>query len=116
MLAAACVVYVQRRADRAATRALAVACTVCMVLAPNIVWLHHVVLLIPGLWILLVEAKSRALFLIAVAALLCLQSLRCLQFELGVAPAIPSAVGQLILIAGSVLYTTFVIRMPAIRA
>jgi len=101
LLAASYVIYVLRQGARSATVALFVTCNVCMVVAPNIVWLHHAALLIPAFWLLLVEPQDRLESLLALLALLCFQSTRCLQAQLGIPAHRSFAAGQLLLIAAT---------------
>jgi glycosyl transferase family 87 len=93
--------------------ALFVACNVCMVLAPQILWLHHAALLIPGLWMLLIESDSRVVPTICFLALLAFQCTRCLQAELNVPPTAPCAASQVLVIVAS---TLFVVRSWRVHA
>jgi hypothetical protein len=93
-----------RRRPVVAANALFVSCSTCMVLAPNIVWLHHATLLIPAFFVLLAEPNNWVAFATALLALLCLQSTRCLEFYLQVHPALPSGIGQVLLLAASAIY------------
>jgi hypothetical protein len=86
-------------------KVLAAACSVAMVLAPNIVWLHHAALLIPGLWFLIAEPNERAVIAISLAALLLLQCVRCGSWFLGAAPGLFAGAAQVLLVIASGLWT-----------
>jgi hypothetical protein len=95
--------YLRRGA--ALTSALFVTANVCMVIAPNIVWLHHTALWLPALWILLVDSKSGILIAIALAAQLCIQAATCADVFLHIGPAVLVDLAQLMLLAACALCT-----------
>jgi hypothetical protein len=86
-------------------KVLAAACSVVMVLAPNIVWLHHAALLIPGLWLLIAESNDCAVIALSLAALLLLQSVRCASSFLGGPPGLFVGAAQVLLFVASGLWT-----------
>lgn len=104
VLGAACVGYVKDGHCHSTRDTLFVVCNVCMVLAPNMVWLHHAALLIPAFWFLLAESNSRAVVGLAMIALLCFQCTRWLPSYTGVEPAFVFGLGQVVLLGATLLY------------
>lgn len=95
--------YVRRRRSVDATNALFVQCNLCGFLAPNIVWLHHAALLMPALWVVLVDAESSLLAAVCLAALFCFQAAPGLHSVFGVLPRGPFVAGEVLLLAVGVL-------------
>lgn len=106
VLGAACVAYVNDGRCPSTRDTLFVVCNVCMVLAPNIVWLHHAVLLIPAFWFLLAESNGRAVVGLAMIALLCFQCTRWLPSHTGIEPALVFGLGEVVLLGATLLYAT----------
>jgi len=79
-------------------------CNVVMVLAPQLVWIHHFALLIPALVVVLVPMDDAIVAWMTLIACLCFQSARLLQVHVGIHPALPFACGQLLLLAAVILF------------
>jgi hypothetical protein len=109
LLGASYATYVARAHTPRATNALFATCSICMVILPNIVWLHHFALLLPAFWILLAEAGTTAVCALAVVALLGVQCARCTQAHLGVPPGWPLGIAQVALLLACVWCTASVL-------
>lgn len=87
-----------RQGDSPLTRAnLVAAATTGMVLAPNLLWLHHAALLIPAFWFLLTATRDPLVVGGALIAWVCIQGTRCLQAALQVSPEGPMQTAQVVL-------------------
>jgi hypothetical protein len=96
--------YALRGTSERAGAALFVAITVAMVLAPNLVWLHHAALLAPAIWVLLVECELPLVRGLTLVALLLMQAQRFWQWHLAYENTYPFAIAQLLLIAAALRF------------
>jgi hypothetical protein len=99
LLAVTVLVHGRRIRNRDPAGIVFVVCNVVMVLAPNLLWLHHEALLIPAYWWLLTAVPRPAVTILTVGSLLGFQSLRALYSRWAVAPTLPGFAAQVLLLA-----------------
>ena len=110
LLVAAWAVFIATDSSTAAGDMLFVVSNVCMVLAPNLVWLAHAALLIPAYWFFLARSRDVGLMVLAALSLLAFQLVRPLQTAALISPAAPTAVAQLLLLAACIRLVLLTLR------
>src|SRR5262249_34141559 len=94
--------------------ALFATCAVTMVLAPNIVWLHHAALLIPGLFILLAESHSTVVVAATLIAMFCIQCVRCVEAHLALPAYAVFGFAQVLLLVACAAFVTMSLAPPGL--
>jgi Glycosyltransferase family 87 len=104
LLGGAYLAYLRSGGTAKARDLLFVTCTVCMVLAPNIVWLHHAILLVPAFWVLMAESDRPLVWALALLALCTFQMTRVSSHASPLGPALVFGVAQLLLLLAVLAY------------
>jgi hypothetical protein len=101
LLAAAYVGYLARRQSWASASALLLACSIVMVMTPNLLWLHHVILLTPAYVVLTSDAAPLWERAAAGLSLFAFQLLRVFALGSGAEAVCAGAAEVILLTAGT---------------